>query len=134
MVDDEILLLDGDETIAAILAHALGKARIVRLELEVGPIDADRSPRARSSASMPSRTKISSLPTSSSLGDEAAQLLGHEAVDFEPDDRAAAAPLQRGLEQQHEIFGLFLDLEIAVANDPEEARAAHHDSPETALG
>ena len=54
---------------------------------------------------------------------EAAQLLRHLGVDLEPDHRPAAAALQRGLEQADEVFGLFLDFELGVADDAEGALA-----------
>ena len=41
MVDDDVLLPDRREAIAAMLADALGKARIVGLELEVRPVERD---------------------------------------------------------------------------------------------
>ena len=41
MVNNEVFRLDGSETIAAIVAHALRKARIVCLELEIGAVHAD---------------------------------------------------------------------------------------------
>ena len=41
MVDDEVLLADRREDVAAALADALGEARIVGLELEVRPVDPD---------------------------------------------------------------------------------------------
>ena len=41
VVDDEILLLDREKTIAAIVADALGKARIVGLELQLRPVETD---------------------------------------------------------------------------------------------
>ena len=43
MVDDEILLPDRGEAIAAVIAHALGIARRVRHEFEVGPVADSRS-------------------------------------------------------------------------------------------
>ena len=58
-------------------------------------------------------------------GDEGAQPLRHAGVDLEPDDRAAPPPLQRALEQAHQVFGLFLDFDVAVADDPEAAVAGH---------
>ncbi len=50
---------------------------------------------------------------------EAAQFLRHRLLDFEPDHRAAAAALEHGLEQAHEIFGLFLDFDFGIADDAE---------------
>ena len=40
MVDDQVLLPDGGEAVAAMVADALGIARIVRHEFEIGPIEA----------------------------------------------------------------------------------------------
>ena len=58
-------------------------------------------------------------------GDELAQRFRHLAVELDADHRSAAAALQRRLEQAHQILGLFLDLDIAVADDAERARALH---------
>ncbi|MGY4370127.1 putative regulator of Ras-like GTPase activity (Roadblock/LC7/MglB family) [Bradyrhizobium sp. LB1.3] len=40
MMDDEVLLPDRREDVAAVLAHALGMARDVRGEFEIGPVEA----------------------------------------------------------------------------------------------
>lgn len=40
-MDDEILLLDGEEAVAAIFAHTLWIARIIGLELEIRAVDAN---------------------------------------------------------------------------------------------
>ena len=52
-----------------------------------------------------------------------AQFLRHLGFDFEPDHRSAPPPLQRGLEQANQIFGLFLDFEFGVPDDAERALA-----------
>ncbi len=59
------------------------------------------------------------------LGDEVAQVLGHPGLDLEADHRAAAALLQRRLEEADQVLGLFLDLDVAVADDPEAALPLH---------
>ncbi len=41
-MDDDVLFADGRETVAAMLANAFGKARIVGLELEIGPVDSEK--------------------------------------------------------------------------------------------
>ena len=41
VVDDEVLLADRGEAVAAVVAHALGEARIERRELQLRPVDAD---------------------------------------------------------------------------------------------
>ncbi len=65
---------------------------------------------------------------------EAAQLRRHRRFDLEPDHRAAAAALERGLEQPHQVFGLFLDLDVGVADDAERALPLHRVARETACG
>ena len=44
---------------------------------------------------------------------------------FHVDDAAAAAALEQRFEQQHQIFGFFLDFDVAVAQDAEHAPARH---------
>ena len=70
---------------------------------------------------MPSTRNTSSSATRERALHEAAQLGRHRRFHFEPDHRAAAAALERGLEQPHQIFGLFLDLDFGVADDAERA-------------
>ena len=48
---------------------------------------------------------------------------GIEAAAFHVDDAAAAAALEQRLEQQHQVFGFFLDFHVAVAQDAEHARS-----------
>ena len=42
VVDDDVLLADGGEAVAAVLADALGEAWLVGLELEIGPVERDQ--------------------------------------------------------------------------------------------
>ena len=56
---------------------------------------------------------------------EIAQFGRHRRVHLEPDHRAAAALLQRRLEQAHQIFRLFLDFHFRVADDAEGALPLH---------
>ena len=65
-------------------------------------------------------------------GDEGAQRFRHARLDLEPDDRAAPAALQRALVKPHEVFGLFLDFDVAVANDAERRPGRAPRSRETA--
>ena len=60
------------------------------------------------------------------LGDEFAQLAGHRGAALHVDDRTAPAALEQRLEQQHEVFGFFLDFDVAVAQDAEHARHQSH--------
>ena len=57
------------------------------------------------------------------LDDEVAQIVGHRGLDLDPHHRAQAALLQPRLELAHQVFGLFLDLDVAVADQAEQALA-----------
>ena len=54
---------------------------------------------------------------------KAAQIVRHARIGLQADDGAAAPALQHRLEQEHQIFGFFLDLDLAVADDAEIAEA-----------
>ena len=124
MVDDDVLLPDRREAIAAMLANALGEARRIGLELQVRPLDRD---------------KLLEIVDGEHAGDDVdlvvgdgeralhhgAQRVGHRLLDLQPDHHAAAAPLQRALEEADEILRLLLDLDVRVADEPERALAAH---------
>ena len=58
-------------------------------------------------------------------GDEMAQRLRHGGAAFHVDHAAAAPALEQRLEQQHQVFGFFLDFHVAVAQDAEHAPARH---------
>ena len=122
MVDDEVLLADRGEAVAAIVAHALGEARIDRRKLQLRPVDADDL------AELFEREQAVDQDDAGGddvdvAGDECAQPLRHARVDLEADDRTAPPPFQRALEQAHQVFSLFLHFDVAVANDAEAAVA-----------
>ena len=96
VMDDDVLLADGGEAIALMLADALGKAADERLELEVGPVGDDQLVGVGKSdqALLHEALALGHLQL---LHDEALQPRRHGRVHFEPDDRAPAPPLERGL-------------------------------------
>ena len=122
MMDDQVLLPDRGKDIAAMLAHALGMARHVRREFEVGPVEAGELRQLVHGEHAVDQEHLV-VGGRQRVLHEAAQLLRHLGFDLEPDHRSAAAALQRGLEQADEIFGLFLDFEFGVADDAERALA-----------
>ncbi len=124
MVDDEVLGADGGEGIAGMVAEALGEARIVGLELEVRPVDADELAELVERQHAVDQEDLV-VAHAELAGDEVAQLLRHGGVDLETDDLAEAPALQRGLELAHQVLGLFLDFEVAVADDAETALPLH---------
>ncbi len=124
MVDDEVLLPDGSETIAAVVAHAPRIARRIGNEFQVRPVQ------ARHLAHLVEREHAVDAEHAVVGGTERAlheapQFHRHGRLDVEPDHDAAAATLQRGLEQSHQIFGLFEDFDFGIADDAEGAHALH---------
>ena len=57
------------------------------------------------------------------LADQRLELVGHVLLELEADHPAAPPPLDRGAEEADQILGLLLDLDVAVADDPEGAAA-----------
>ena len=70
---------------------------------------------------MPSIRTTPDVTTSTSPVTKARSACRHARFDLEPDDRPAAAALQRAFEQPHQILGLFLHFDVAVADDAEAA-------------
>ena len=133
MMDDDVLLPDRGEAIAAEIADALGKARVVGREDEVGPLVDDELLRRSPSPSSPSSANTSSAAT--------LELLDQET---RADRRASRASTLRRMTlprrrrfsalsiEPHQVFGLFLDLDLAVAQDAEHALPDHARSRGTA--
>ena len=63
--------------------------------------------------------------TASARCTSVAQRFRHALLDLQPDHHAAAPLLQRALEEAHEVFRLFLHLDVGVADQPEGALPAH---------
>ena len=120
MVDDQILLPDRREAIAAVLADAFGKAGNERREFQVGPIERDQTRQFVQTEHAVDQHDAGREHVDVA-GDELAQALGHAGFDLQADDRTAPAQLQRALIEANEVLGLFLDFDVAVANDPETA-------------
>ena len=125
VVDDDVLALDRREAVAAMLADALGEARIERRELEVGPVLLDQ------------RVEVGDAEEAGRFGDDrvarrrarrgpaSSSSVGMSGLELQPDHPAAAAALDRGAEVADQVLGLLLDLDVAVADDPEGAAAEH---------
>ena len=63
---------------------------------------------------------------------EVAQLVRHVGVDRDRITIAAAAPLERALEEPDQVLGLLLDLDVAVADQAEHAALDHLEAREQA--
>src|SRR5512139_2556704 len=120
MVDDEIFLTNGGETVAAMIANALRIARIVGDEFEIGPVEfIELRQIAKREHAIDQENLI--------VGDreralhETTQLRRNRGVKLEPDHGAAPPPLERGLEQPHQVFRLLLDFYFRVADGTKRA-------------
>ena len=120
VVDDQVLLPDRGEAVAGVIADALGEARIVGHEFEVGPVDGDELRQLAERQHAVDQEHLVVGDRERALH-EAAQLRRHRRLDFEPDHRAAAAALEHGLEQADQVLGLFLDFDVGIADDAERA-------------
>src|SRR5579885_3503776 len=64
------------------------------------------------------------------LAEEAQQVARHRFIDAQPDHVAAPAPLQRRLVEPHQVLGLLLDLDLAIAQDAEHAAPGEREAGE----
>ena len=122
MVDDDVLLADGGEAVAAVIADALGEAGDIGLELQIAALVEDQLSEVRQAQHAVDDDEVGRVEVEL-IGDELAQVVGHRLGAFHVDDAAAAAALEQRLEQQHQVFGFFLHFDIAVAQHAEDARA-----------
>ncbi len=120
MMDEQILGADRRKAIAAEIADAFGKARDIGLELQIRALFDDELPGVADAQQMIDQHQFGALQFLF-VGDEAAQILGHRGAAFHMDDRAAAPALEQGFEQAHEVFGFFLDFDVAVAQHAQAA-------------
>ena len=120
MVDDEVLLADGSEAVAAMVAHPLGIARIVGDEFEVRPVETHELGKLAERKDAVDQEYLVVAAGERPLH-EAPQLDRHRRLDFETDHRSAPAALEHGLELAHQVFRLFLDLDLGIADHPEGA-------------
>ena len=120
MMDDDVLVTDGGEAVAAEVSDALREARAVGREEQVRTLVGDQL-LGVGKAEQAVELEDIVLGRVELVDHEAAQILVHVVVDGQPDYVAAAATLQRRLEDPHQILGLLLDLHVAVAQHPEDA-------------
>ena len=125
-MDDDVLGADRGKAVAAEVADALGEARVVRRELEIGAVIDDESLHVADVHHVVEIEDVHRVGGELELVEqEVAQLRGHRCVDGDRDQVAAAAPLQRALVEQDQILGLLVDLDVAVADQAEEAAGTH---------
>ena len=122
MMDDQVLLPDRGEDVAAVIADPFGMARHVGREFEIGAVEPGQLRQFVHRQHAVDQQHLV-VGAGERLLHEGAQLLRHVGLDLEPDRRSAPPPLQRGLEQPDQIFRLFLDFDFGIADDAERALA-----------
>ena len=122
VVDDDVLGADRGEAIAVIFADPLGEARRVGREFEVGPVLLDQQGEV-GDAEEAGRFEDQGVRRVDALADQRLELVGNVGLELEADHPPAPPALQRGAEEADQVLGLLLDLDVAVADDPEGAAA-----------
>ena len=120
MVDQDVLFADGGEAVSAMVANPLGKPRFKWLELQVGTVGGDQLGQFVQPEHAVDQHHVLRLGVQAA-DDEAAQLLRHVAFQLDPDHRAHPPLLQPDLELANQVLGLFLDFQLAVADQAEYA-------------
>ena len=124
MVDEQVLLADRGEAVAAVLADALGEAGVVGLELQIRPVDADELRKLVQANHAVDLDDLVAVDLKLAH-DQAAQMVGHAGRELEPDDDAEPTLLQHRFEDTDEVLRLLLDIEVGVTDDPERTGALH---------
>ena len=122
MVDDQVLLPDGGEAVAAMVADAFGIARIIGHEFEIGPLQPVELRQIVEREHAVDQEHFVIRHSQCALH-EAAQFRRHGGVELEADHRTAPALLERGLVEAHQVFRFFLDFHFRVADETEGALA-----------
>ena len=104
------------------IADAFRKARDIGLELKIAAFVENELLQVRQSEHVLDEHKVLRLQLEV-IGDETAQIVRHRLAALHVDDRTAPAPLEQRFEHQHQVFGLFFDFHVAVAQDAEQAGA-----------
>ncbi len=120
VVDQHVLFADGGEDVAAVVAHALRIARLVAPELQIRVAAGDQFGQLRQPQHAVDQHHVLRRRLKFA-DDEVAQIGGHGRLDLHAHHRAQTALLQRLLELQNQILGLFLDLDVAVADQAQHA-------------
>src|SRR5947207_3507076 len=120
VMDNDVLLTDRREAIAAEIADALGKARVIGGEDEIRTLVGDQLSGVVQSEDALIGEYVA-WRRIELLAQETPQIGRHPSIDPEVDDMTAAATFQRGFEQSDKVLGLFLDLDLAVAQHAEDA-------------
>src|SRR5712671_3927023 len=132
MVDDDVLLPNRREAIAAEVPNAFGKARIVGGKHEIGALVDDQ---------LLGIVETENSISSENVGwggvelfhQEAAEIGRHCRIDSKMDRVAPPASFECRLVEADQILGLLLDLDLAVAQQSEHALRDHREAREQVI-
>ena len=124
MVDQDVLRPDGRETVAAVVADALGIARLEGLEFQLRAVGRDELRQLGHAQKAVYQDHVLRLGVQA-MQDEIPQFRRHGRLDFYPHHQAQPTLLEHLLELAHQVFGLFLDFHIAVPQQAEHALHLH---------
>ena len=93
VVDQDVLLADGGEAVAAVVADAFGEARLERRELQVRAVGGDQLGELVQAQQAVDQDDVLRLGVQA-FEDEFAQVFGHRGLDLDPHHRAQPALFQ----------------------------------------
>src|SRR5215210_9000501 len=116
MVDDQVLLSDCSEGVAAMLADAFRIAWIIGYEFQIGPLETGKLAELIEGQHTVHQKHLV-ISGRQRLLDEAGEFRRGRRLDFQSDHGTPAPTLERGFKQANQILRLFLDLNFGIAND-----------------
>jgi hypothetical protein len=122
MVDDDVLLADRREAITVMFEDAFGIARRERRELEVGAVLVEDRGQP-GDADQPARLVDQRVIETQLVAQQLLRRRLEIVLQLEHDHLAAPPPLDCGAIIADEVFGILLDLDVAVAQHPEHSAA-----------
>ena len=126
VVDEDVLLADGGEAVAPVLANPLRIAGLEGLELQVGAIGRDQLGQLRHAQHAVGAQHHHVVGLGMEVADdEVPQLRAHGTVEGDVHHRAQAALAEQGLELPHQVLGLFLHFHVGVPQQAEHPLRLH---------
>ena len=132
MVDDNVFRANGGEAVTAEIAYAFGEARRVGREQQVRPIVHDELLEVHHAEQAGLHADLLAVRVHA-VRHQIHQRFRHVRVHRQVYDRAAAAPFQRRFVHANQILGFFLELDVGVAYQAEQALPVDVEAGEHAL-
>ena len=107
-----------------------GKTRAVGREFQIGAIGFDQHCKV-GDADEPGAFRNQRVASVQTVANQLLEIFGRFGIEFQANDAAAATTLDRAAEVTNEVFGLLLDLDIAVAKHAERPVAEQIETRET---